>query len=208
MELLLLYLTSLFTMINPIGAIPLYSNLTSGMPTQQARKVAFQAGLTAFIALIFFAFSGQMIFNFFGISVNGLRIVGGVLFFVMGYEMLRGSALPMRNKEQDEEFDSEVAITPLGIPVIAGPGSITVVILYMQEATTFQAEALLITSIFIICAGTALLLAMGQRILDLLGPTGTRVMMRLMGLIVMLIAVEFFFAGLTPYVQTMLEISS
>lgn len=208
MELLLLYITSLFTMINPIGAIPVYSNLTAGMSTSHARKVAFQAGLTAFIALVFFAFSGQAVFNFFGISVNGLRIVGGVLFFVMGYEMLRGDALPMRNKEQNEEFDADVAITPLGIPVIAGPGSITVVILYMQEATDFTAEALLITSIFIICAGTALLLAMGQRILDLLGPTGTRVMMRLMGLIVMLIAVEFFFAGLTPYVQTMLEVSS
>jgi len=207
MELLLLYLTSLFTMINPLGAIPLYSNLTAGMTTANARKVAFQAGLTAFIALVFFAFSGQMIFSFFGISVNGLRIVGGVLFFVMGYEMLRGSALPMRNQEQKEDFGSEVAITPLGIPVIAGPGSITVVILFMQEAETFAAEAILIASIFIICAGTALSLAMGQRILDLLGPTGTRVMMRLMGLIVMLIAVEFFFAGVTPYVQNMLEIS-
>jgi len=207
MELLLLYLTSLFTMINPIGSIPVYTNLTAGMSQSDATKVAYQAGLTAFIALVFFAFSGQMVFSFFGISVNGLRIVGGVLFFVMGYEMLRGHALPFRSQEQKQQFGSEVAISPLGIPVIAGPGSITVVILFMQEAETIMAQALLVAAILIISAGTALLLASGQKLLDLMGETGTKVMMRLMGLIVMLIAVEFFFAGLTPYVHKMIGIN-
>ena len=128
MELFLLYFTSLFTVINPIGAIPFYTNLTDGMDDSESRKVAYQAGITAFLVLIFFAFSGQAIFNFFGISVNGLRIVGGVLFFVMGYEMLRGQALPLRNKEQNQQFGSEIAITPLGLPVIAGPGSIRVLL--------------------------------------------------------------------------------
>ena len=206
MELFLLYFTSLFTVINPIGAIPFYTNLTDGMNEQEARKVAYQAGITAFLILIFFAFSGQAIFNFFGISVNGLRIVGGVLFFVMGYEMLRGTPLPLRKQEQNQSFGSEVAITPLGLPVIAGPGSITVVILYMQETTSLLQQSILVSSIFIICAMTALLLAFGQALIKMMGQTGTRVMIRLMGLIVMLIAVEFFFAGVTPYVQKMLAI--
>lgn len=204
MELFLLYFTSLFTVINPIGAIPFYTSLTDGMDEQEARSVAYQAGLTAFLILIFFAFSGQAIFNFFGISVNGLRIVGGVLFFVMGYEMLRGTPLPLRKQEQKQSFGSEVAITPLGLPVIAGPGSITVVILYMQETTSLLQQSILVSSIFIICAMTALLLAFGKVLIKMMGQTGTRVMIRLMGLIVMLIAVEFFFAGLTPYVQIML----
>ena len=204
MELLLLYLTSLFTVINPLGAIPFYTNLTAGMNESDSRKVAYQASLTAFVSLMFFAYSGQAIFNFFGISVNGLRIVGGVLFFVMGYEMLRGTSLPLRNKEQEQSFGSEVAITPLGIPIISGPGSITVVILYMQETTTVIEQSILVAAIVLICTLTALCLAWGQRLLTLLGETGTRVMIRLMGLIVMLIAVEFFFAGITPYVQMML----
>ena len=120
--------------------------------------------------------------------------------------MLRGHALPFRNQEQKQQFGSEVAISPLGIPVIAGPGSITVVILYMQEAKGWLEETLLIVSVLIICTATALLLASGQKLLNLLGETGTRVMMRLMGLIVMLIAVEFFFSGLTPYVQKMIGV--
>ena len=204
MELFLLYFTSLFTVINPIGAIPFYTNLTDGMAEDESRKVAYQAGLTAFLILIFFAYSGQAIFNFFGISVNGLRIVGGVLFFVMGYEMLRGTALPLRKQEQKQSFGSEVAITPLGLPVIAGPGSITVVILYMQETTSLLQQSILVSSILIICAMTAVLLAFGQALIKKMGQTGTRVMIRLMGLIVMLIAVEFFFAGLTPYVKNMM----
>ncbi len=206
MEIFLLYLTSLFTVINPIGAIPFYTNLTEGMNDKEARTIAFQAGLAAFIVLVFFAFSGQAVFNFFGISVNGLRIVGGVLFFVMGYEMLRGKNLPLRNKEQKHEFGSEVAITPLAIPVISGPGSITVVILFMQQTKTVMEQSLLVASIFIICALTSIMLASGEYLIKLLGQTGTRVMIRLMGLIVMLIAVEFFFAGLTPYVQKMMVV--
>jgi len=204
LELFLLYFTSLFTVINPIGAVPFYTNLTDGMSESGAKKVAYQAGIAAFIALLFFAYSGQAIFNFFGISINGLRIVGGVLFFVMGYEMLRGTALPLRNQEQKQSFGSEIAITPLGIPVITGPGSITVVILYMQESTTVMEQSILVGSMFIICALTSILMAFGQTLLKLIGQTGTKVMIRLMGLIVMLIAVEFFFAGLTPYVQAML----
>jgi len=204
LELFLLYFTSLFTVINPIGAVPFYTNLTDGMSESDAKKVAYQAGIAAFIALLFFAYSGQAIFNFFGISINGLKIVGGVLFFVMGYEMLRGTALPLRNQEQKQSFGSEVAITPLGIPVITGPGSITVVILYMQESTTVMEQSILVASMLIICILTSLLMAFGQTLLKLIGQTGTKVMIRLMGLIVMLIAVEFFFAGLTPYVQAML----
>ena len=204
LELFLLYFTSLFTVINPIGAVPFYTNLTEGMSESEAKKVAYQAGIAAFIALLFFAYSGQAIFNFFGISINGLRIVGGVLFFVMGYEMLRGTALPLRNQEQKQSFGSEIAITPLGIPVITGPGSITVVILYMQESTTVMEQSILVGSMFIICALTSILMAFGQTLLKLIGQTGTKVMIRLMGLIVMLIAVEFFFAGLTPYIKAML----
>ena len=204
LELFLLYFTSLFTVINPIGAVPFYTNLTDGMSESEAKKVAYQAGIAAFIALLFFAYSGQAIFNFFGISINGLRIVGGVLFFVMGYEMLRGTALPLRNQEQKQSFGSEIAITPLGIPVITGPGSITVVILYMQESTTVMEQSILVGSMFIICALTSILMAFGQTLLKLIGQTGTKFMIRLMGLIVMFIAVEFFFAGLTPYVQAML----
>lgn len=125
----------------------------------------------------------------------------------MGYEMLRGRTVPKKlENETANEFSSDIAITPLAIPMIAGPGAITMVILFIQEAPSLAAKASLIVSIFLVCVLTALILLGGKKILQLLGPSGAKVMMRIMGLIVMLIAVEFFFAGITPYVRKMLKI--
>src|SRR5690554_6572976 len=87
--------TSLFTMINPIAAIPIYIALTEAMTPKAARWVAMRAAITAFIALSVFALVGEFLFSFFSISVNGLRVAGGVLFFIMGFEMLRGRTVPV-----------------------------------------------------------------------------------------------------------------
>lgn len=207
MESLIFHLTSLFTMINPLGAVPLFIALTESFERTEIRRVAIKASFTAFVALAIFALAGKLIFAFFGISVEGLRVVGGVLFFVMGYEMLRGRTVPKKlENETANEFSSDIAITPLAIPMIAGPGAITMVILFIQEAPSLAAKASLIVSIFLVCVLTALILLGGKKILQLLGPSGAKVMMRIMGLIVMLIAVEFFFAGITPYVRKMLKI--
>jgi len=202
MEAILLYVTSLFTMINPLGAAPLFISFTESLDTRAMRSVAARASFTAFIALTVFALAGELIFSFFGISVHGLRVVGGVLFFVMGYEMLRGHTVPKKlDSESETEFSSEVAITPLAIPMIAGPGAITMVILFIQGAETTLDRAAVIGSIALVCALTALILVGGRAIIRLLGPSGAKVMMRIMGLIVMLIAVEFFFAGVGHYVR-------
>lgn len=201
LEASLLLITSLFTMINPLGVVPLYLNLTDDFKPLEKRKVILLACLSAFVALTVFAILGQVIFSFFGISTHGLRVVGGVLFFVMGYEMLRGRTVPKRlDNETDEEFGRDIAITPLGIPMICGPGAITMVILFMQDAGGMIERGLVVLAIALICAVTALILIAGEKIMALLGQVGSRVLMRLMGLIVMLIAVEFFFAGLEHYV--------
>ncbi|MGQ4277004.1 MarC family protein [Pseudidiomarina sp. E22-M8] len=197
--------TSLFTMINPIAAIPIYIALTEAMTPKAARWVAMRAAITAFIALAVFALLGEVIFSFFNISVNGLRVAGGILFFVMGFEMLRGRTVPKRvDGETDGDFGSDVAVTPIGIPMIAGPGAITMVILFIQEGKTTVATASATISLFLaiaaVCVLTAIVLASGRQMLAKLGRSGSKILMRLMGLIVMLIAVEFFFAGIKPYI--------
>ena len=194
-ETFLVQFTSLFTMINPIAAIPIYIALTEAMTPKAARWVAMRASLTACIALCVFALLGEAIFSFFNISVNGLRVAGGVLFFVMGFEMLRGRTVPKRmDGETDGDFGSDVAVTPIGIPMIAGPGAITMVIIFIQ-ASPDSFGAIIAVSVL-----TAIILASGRRMLARLGRSGTKILMRLMGLIVMLIAVEFFFAGIKPYI--------
>src|SRR5690554_2187785 len=98
--------TSLFTMINPIAAIPIYIALTEAMTPKAARWVAMRAAITAFIALSVFALVGEFLFNFFSISVNGLRVAGGVLFFIMGFEMLRGRTVPRRMDRKSTRLNS------------------------------------------------------------------------------------------------------
>lgn len=201
-ENILLIVTSLFTMINPLGVVPIFISLTETFSYTESRRVAIKASLISFITLTLFALSGKVIFDFFGISVDGLKVIGGILFFIMGYEMLRGRTVPKKmENESNANFGGEVAITPLAIPMITGPGSITMVIILMQSADTVLKKGEIIGGIFIVTILTAIILISGRKLMSFLGPSGSNVMMRLMGLIVMLIAVEFFFSGITPYIQ-------
>ncbi|MEX1221623.1 MAG: MarC family protein [Idiomarina sp.] len=201
LETFLFQFTSLFTMINPIAAVPIYIALTEAMSPKAARWVAMRASVTALIALCVFALIGEAIFSFFSISVNGLRVAGGILFFVMGFEMLRGRTVPKRiDGESESDFGSDVAVTPIGIPMVAGPGAITMVIIFIQDSTAVSNSISLFGAIIAVCALTAVILASGRQMLAKLGRSGSKILMRLMGLIVMLIAVEFFFAGIKPYI--------
>ena len=201
-ENILLIVTSLFTMINPLGVVPLFISLTDSFSVAESRRVAIKASVISFITLTLFALTGKIIFDFFGISVDGLKVIGGILFFIMGYEMLRGRTVPKKmDNESNSNFGHEVAITPLAIPMITGPGSITMVIILMQGADSIMKKGEIISGIFMVTLLTAIILISGRKLMSFLGPSGSNVMMRLMGLIVMLIAVEFFFSGITPYIQ-------
>lgn len=194
--------TSFLALLNPIGVAPVFQAMTSDLSPKLQRETAFKATLTAFITLTIFAFAGQLLFSFFGISVNGFRIAGGIIFFIMGYDMLnaRISKIKYDTNDVTEEL-SDVAITPLGIPMLAGPGSITNAIVLMQDAKTIEMKFILPLSIFFVLAITFIALIGGNWIMKYLGKTGNKIMLKLMGLIMMVIAVEFFFAGLKPIMQ-------
>ncbi len=203
----LLAFTSLFTMINPMGVIPVFTTLTTGMNAKQASSIALKATSTALIVLLLFTFGGNFIFDIFNISVNGLRVVGGILFFLSGYDMLRGKLT--RIKSEGEEFieaAKDFAITPLGVPMITGPGVITISIVMMNDAPDISHKSLLIVSIFIVMGLTHLILLSSRKIIAFLGESGNKVLTRIMGLIVMVIAVELFFRGLKPIIQDILAI--
>lgn len=201
----LLAFTSLFTMVNPLGVIPVFTTLTARMTSKQAAAIALKATSTALIVLLLFTFGGNFIFDLFNISVNGLRVVGGILFFLSGYDMLRGKLT--RIKSEGEEFieaAKDFAITPLGVPMITGPGVITISIVMMNDAPDLTHKSLLIASIFVVMGLTHLILLSSRRIIGFLGESGNKVLTRIMGLIVMVIAVELFFRGLKPIIQDIL----
>ncbi len=203
----LLVFTSLFTMLNPLGVIPVYNSLTNNLPHKETKLVAYKAVFTATATLISFALFGNLIFEFFGISIHSLRIVGGVILFMVGYDLLQ--ARKQRTKESSEEvadYAHDIAITPLGIPIICGPGAMTVVIVLYNDAADVSQKIVLFGGILIIMLTILISLLFGRRIIQALGENGNKVIMRIMGLIVMVISVEFFFAGLKPILRDILKV--
>jgi len=206
-EFALLSFVSMFTMVNPIGVVPVYTAMTAKLSPHESHRVARKATFTAAVILLAFALTGQWIFRFFSISVDSLRVVGGVIFFLMGYEMLQARLTRTQfDDETTHEYINDISITPLGIPIICGPGAITTSILLMNEAASMPEQAIVLGVITGIMLFTFLLLLGAKQVTHIIGENGNKVMLRLMGLIVMVIAVEFFFSGLTPIIKKMLNI--
>ncbi|RLD43731.1 MAG: antibiotic resistance protein MarC [Bacteroidetes bacterium] len=194
--------TSFLALINPIGVAPVFLAMTGDLTVAQRRKTAIKATITAFFTLTLFAFAGQLMFKFFGISVNGFRIAGGVIFFMMGYEMLNARISRLKyNSDDVESAIEDIAITPLGIPMLAGPGSITNAIVLMQDAQGIENQLVLPIAIFLVMLLTLITFLGAGTIIKFIGETGNKIMLKLMGLIMMVIAVEFFFAGLKPILR-------
>lgn len=201
----LLSFTSLFTLINPLGTMPVFMAMTSELSEKERNRTAWKASVVAFFTIIAFALTGQLLFNFFGISVNSFRVVGGVIFFIMGMDMLQARLSQVKIRDNEvKSYVSDISITPLAIPMICGPGAITTVILLMEDAGTIPKKLVLFVAVFLIILLTYIILYSSSRLIKLLGQTGINVMMRIMGLIVMVIAVEFFFSGLKPIILEMM----
>ena len=195
----ILVFTSFFTLINPLGTMPVFMTMTGQLNEHERGKTALKAVLVAFLTLLWFAFSGNLLFDFFGISLNSLRMVGGVIFFIMGMDMLQARLASTKvTGDEVKEYVNDISVTPLGIPMICGPGAITNAIVLMRDTGNYSEKAVLISVMAFVLLITYLVLLSSSKILKVIGNTGNKVMMRLMGLIVMVIAVEFFFSGLKP----------
>jgi len=180
--------------------------MTADLTVDERNKTAKKASIVSFFTIIAFALTGQLLFNFFGISVNSFRVVGGVIFFIMGMDMLKARLGQVKIKDDEvKKYITDISVTPLAIPMICGPGAITNAIVMMEDAITLSKKVILILSITTIMALTYLILYSSSKIMKFLGETGVNVMMRIMGLIVMVIAVEFFFSGLKPIILGMMQ---
>jgi multiple antibiotic resistance protein len=198
----LLFFTSFFAIINPLGVMPVFMTMTADISEAQRKRTAVKAVITAFITLMLFALGGQLLFKFFGISVNSFRVVGGIIFFIMGYEMLHARISRIKvDEELVKKYVDDISVTPLGIPIIAGPGAITNAIVLMEDSPTLPLKLVLLLAIVATLLTTLFFLLGASKIIPLLGETGNKIMMKLM-----VIAVEFFFAGLKPILQSIFNI--
>jgi len=197
----LLALSSLFTLVNPVGISPAFVSLTQRFPPEDRPKIALRGVLAAGIILSIFGGLGELIFSFFHITIHAFRVAGGIIFFRLGLNMLE-SVIPRTKstpKEQEEALTrADIALSPVAIPLIAGPGAITSSMILVGQAHNVQQLMSFITALVLTLVVTYLILAGADRFIARLGTTGTRVIQRIMGLLLMVIAVQFILDGLKP----------
>ena len=202
----LLCFTSFFTLTNPLGTMPVFLTMTNGMSDDERKTIVRRATIVSFITLMVFTFSGQFLFKFFGISTNGFRIAGGIIIFTIGFEMLQARYSKAKLKDEEvKTYVNDISVTPLAIPMLCGPGAIANGIMLMEDADTLIKKILLVSVIASVYFITFLILRASTRLNKYMGETGNNVMMRLMGLILMVIAVECFVSGFKPIMIDILQ---
>ena len=192
-----------FAMMNPIGSTPIFIGLTKGMNSKDKRAIAFKALLIAFIVVVVFILMGKFIFQVFGITLPAFRITGGILLFITGMKMLLSDNPDFEAKnieEMDVKAKTRIAVSPLGIPILAGPGTIAAAMNFVADGSP---QSLLLTSgIFLfLCIFTYLLFISGQRMVNFLGENVIQVISRLMGLILSVIGTEMIISGVRSAIE-------
>ncbi|ADD08455.1 MarC family protein [Candidatus Aciduliprofundum boonei] len=189
----------LFAVIDPFAALPLYMSLTTGLSETQKRKIVKEASLTAIVLLIFFAFLGIYILDFMGISIEALMIAGGLLMLLVSLEMVKEGDKPRSTKKKValHEETGDIGIVPLGTPMLAGPGAISLVIILMSKYPT-EWDSIVISIVGIIIL-TALIFLGSNLISKIMGEKGSRAFTRVMGLLVAAFAVQYILDGVAQY---------
>ena len=204
----LLCFTSFFTLTNPLGTMPVFLTMTNGLSEDERKHIIKRATIVSFVILITFTLCGQFLFKFFGISTNGFRIAAGFILLKIGYDMLQARYSSAKLKEDEiKSYVNDISITPLSIPMLCGPGAIANGIILMSDATTWELKATLFSMIAVVYLLSYIVLRLSTRLVNLIGETGNNVMMRLMGLILMVIAVECFVGGLKPILIDIIQMS-
>ena len=197
-----LALSSIFFLVDPFAAIGSFLAITAGADPVRRKRMARKAALTCFIVLTGFALLGQVIFRLFGITLAAFEIAGGLILLLIGLDMLeaRRSATQEAMGDAEEAAAKEDAgIVPLGIPMLAGPGAISSVMVLVGQAPSiwgWQMGAIL-GSIAVTAFTSYWVLAGADRVRGVMGETGIRILVRIMGLLLVALAMQFFVNGLT-----------
>jgi multiple antibiotic resistance protein len=198
----LLALSSIFFLVDPFAAIPSFLAITENADAVRRKRMARKGALTAFIVLTTFAVAGQLIFRMFGITLPAFEIAGGLILLLIGLDMLQAKRSPTQEAHGDKEeatAKEDAGIVPLGIPMLAGPGAISSVMVLVGQAPRFwgwQMGAIL-GSITITAVVSYWVLAAASRVRQVMGETGIRILVRIMGLLLVALAMQYFVNGVT-----------
>ena len=196
---LVLAFTSIFSLVDPFAAIPAFV-MTAGDTAERRRRTAKRAAWTCLIVLGSFGLVGSYIFRIFGITLPAFEIAGGLILLLIGIDMLqarRSSTQEVEPERQEGTEKEDVGITPLGIPMLAGPGAISTVMVFIGPKPELPQVVPVIVAIILTSLISYWVLAGAEMVRRRLGETGIRILVRLMGLLLTAIAVQFFVNGLT-----------
>lgn len=198
----LLTLTSIFFLVDPFAVIPLFLAVTSDNSVAERKRVAWKAALTCAIILCAFALAGSLIFKLFGITLPAFKIAGGIILLQIGADMLQAKQSGQRSTPEETREGTakeDASIIPLGMPMLAGPGAISTVMVLIGESHTMWRRGIVFAAILVTSLAAYLVLAGASRVRNYMGETGVRVLTRLMGLLLVALAVQFIANGLIDF---------
>lgn len=196
MELFVYVFAALFSVINPLGTVPIFVGLTQEHSALERSKTSLLTAINIFVILLISFFTGRFILQFFGISIESLRIAGGLIIITSGFALLTGSFSKHKGMEKERvkndvfQRDS-VSLTPLAIPMLAGPGSISMLIGMYEDYTVISEKITTILAILGVCIATFLVLKSAHYIVKMLGASGINAISRIIGFIVIAIGIEY-----------------
>ena len=196
-EFALVTFTSVLFIVDPIAVVPSYLVVTRGETAAQRAATARRACVAAAVILVAFAIGGTLIFNLFGITLPAFRIAGGLILWLVAMDMLRAQRTTQESTPElvEGEIKEDSAITPLAMPMLAGPGAISTVMVLAAQARTMPRKAIVYASIVVTALASWIVLRVAERLIERIGQTGIRVMTRIMGLLLAALAVQFVIGG-------------
>ena len=189
-----------FAIMNPIANTTVFAGLTGSMGKSKQVKIAVKSLTITFVIIVLFSILGKSIFHLFGIKLPALRITGGILVFLVGYHMLQGKSSKLHTAEDNN--DSDVAVSPLAVPLLAGPGTIATAMNY-SSAGGWGEIINTISAFAVLCLITFVCFVFSSKIISAIGESGLSIVTRLMGLILAVIGVEMLIGGVTDVISTM-----
>jgi multiple antibiotic resistance protein len=189
--------TSIFFIVDPVAAIPTYLVITQQESAAERRRTARRACIAMTILMVVFGATGTMLFRAFGITLPAFRTAGGLILWFVAMDMLHGERRTQEGRDElfEGQIKEDVALTPLAIPMLAGPGAISTAIVVAGQAHGAAQSAVVYASIVLTGILSYISLRLGEPLLGRLGKTGIRVVTRIMGLILAAVAVQFVFSG-------------
>jgi len=210
MDLFLIAFGALFSIINPLGTVPVFVGLTQEHAKKERAKIAFWTALDVLIILFLSFFAGQYILSFFGITLNALKIAGGLIITSSGFALLTGKFREhkgMKRKRVQEDIHNRdaISLTPLAIPMLAGPGTISLLITYNQEYTLTKDVFIILSAVLLVTIAIYLILKSAHFIVKFLGASGINALSRIIGFIVISIGVQYIISSVENIVINLLN---